>query len=75
VSVIRLDDPAPDEPVFSALRGGRIEPNAFSDFWYEAQTDLGIRKRGLYCTKDTFVTNAITLGCRIGWLENQTGVA
>ena len=36
-----------------------------------------IRKRGLYCTKDTFVTTALMLpeGANIAWLENRTGVA
>jgi hypothetical protein len=32
------------------------------------------RQRGLYTTKDTFVTNALSIGARIAWLEAQTGV-
>ena len=35
---------------------------------------VGIRKRGLYCTKDTFVTTSLMQGVPIAWLENQTGV-
>ena len=30
--------------------------------------------RGLYCTKDTYVTTALQAGVRIAWLEQQTGV-
>lgn len=36
---------------------------------------LGIRPRGIYCTKDTFVTTALQAGTKIAWLENQTGVS
>src|SRR5207249_12000431 len=71
---IRPTDPNPAAPVFTTTTGGRIEPKAFSDYWYECLADLGIRKRGLYCTKDSFVTTAVTVGAKIGWLENQTGV-
>src|SRR5262245_2813092 len=35
---------------------------------------IGIRQRGLYCTKDTFVTTALQKGVKIAWLEPQTGV-
>src|SRR5437870_1370425 len=31
--------------------------------------------RGLYCTKDTFVTTSLNAGVKIAWLEQQTGVA
>jgi hypothetical protein len=30
--------------------------------------------RGLYATKDTFVTTALDAGVKIAWLEQQTGV-
>jgi hypothetical protein len=30
--------------------------------------------RGLYSTKDTFVTTALDAGVTIAWLEQQTGV-
>src|SRR5262249_5681356 len=37
---------------------------------------LGIRVRGLYCTKDTFVSTALRLPqLPVAWLEQQTGVA
>ena len=35
---------------------------------------LGIRVRGLYSTKDTFVSTALQVGVKIAWLESQTGV-
>jgi hypothetical protein len=31
--------------------------------------------RGIYCTKDTFVTTCLQVGVRIAWLENQKGVS
>jgi len=67
-------DPDPNAPFFTHLLGGRIEPKRLSDFWYEALDELKIRKRGLYCTKDTFVTTWLMQGVPIAWLENQTGV-
>jgi hypothetical protein len=36
---------------------------------------LGIRQRGLHCTKDTFVTMALQLNAKIAWLEAHTGVS
>jgi hypothetical protein len=42
--------------------------------WYAAQRALGIRVRGLYSTKDTFVTTALDANVKIAWLETRTGV-
>jgi len=36
---------------------------------------LGIRVRGLYCTKDTYVTTALRTVGDPRWVEKQTGVA
>jgi hypothetical protein len=36
---------------------------------------LGIRQRGLYCCKDTFVSSALKAGVRIERLEEQVGVS
>ena len=66
---------APDQPVFTNTCGEPIEPKAFSRHWYDCLRALGIRQRGLYCTKDTFVTTALAVGVKIPWLEAQTGVA
>jgi integrase len=66
---------APEVPVFINTLGKPIEPKAFSRHWYDCLRALGIRQRGLYCTKDTFVTTALATGVRIAWLEQQTGVA
>jgi integrase len=64
----------PTAPVFPHTRGGPIEPNALLPHWYAAQRACGIRVRGLYSTKDTFVSTALDAGVTIAWLEQQTGV-
>ena len=65
----------PDQPVFINTRGAPIEPRAFSRHWYDGLRALGIRQRGLYCTKDTFVTICLAVGTKIPWLETHTGVS
>jgi integrase len=65
---------APTDPVFKNTCGEAIEPKAFSRHWYDCLRVLDIRQRGLYCTKDTFVTMALGIGVKIAWLEAQTGV-
>lgn len=73
--------PVLDEPLHHS--GGQyctrnynpIEPKAFSRHWYDCLRALGIRQRGMYCMKDTFVTMALSVGVKIAWLEAQTGVA
>ena len=67
-------EPAPTDPVFKNTCGAPIEPKAFSTHWYDCLRVLDIRQRGLYCTKDTFVTMALGIGVKIAWLEAQTGV-
>ena len=64
----------PDTPVFTNLNGNPIEPNSFLAPWYRCLRALGFRQRGLYCTKDTFVTTALLAGAKPAWLEQQTGV-
>ena len=64
----------PDTPVFTNLNGNPIEPNSFLAPWYRCLRALGLRQRGLYCTKDTFVTTALHAGAKPAWLEQQTGV-
>jgi hypothetical protein len=64
----------PETSVFTTMRRQPIEPKTFSDHWYDCLRALGIRVRGLYCTKDTFVTTALQKGVKIAWLETQTGV-
>jgi hypothetical protein len=64
----------PATPVFPNTRGAPIEPNSLLPHWYAAQRALGLRVRGLYSTKDTFVTTALDAGVKIAWLETQTGV-
>ena len=63
----------PEAPVFTTTRGTPIEPKTFSAHWYVCLRALGIRQRGLYCTKDTFVTMALHLNAKIAWLpESRT---
>src|SRR5262245_7677422 len=55
---------------------GPIEPNSLLPHWYAAQRALALRVRGLYSTKDTFVTLALGQPeVTPAWLETQTGVA
>jgi integrase len=65
---------SPEVPVFTNTIGLPIEPKAFSRHWYDCLRALGIQQRGLYCTKNTFVTSTLTVNAKIVWLENQTGV-
>src|SRR5262249_46448049 len=46
----------PEQPVFTTTTGTPIEPKTFSAHWYDCLRALGMRQRGLYATKDTFVT-------------------
>ena len=65
----------PDTPVFTTTEGQPIEPKTFSDHWYDCLRALGLRVRGLYCTKDTYVSHALQKVGSIEWVEQQTGVA
>jgi hypothetical protein len=66
----------PVQPVFTTTAGQPIEPKAFaSRYWYRCLRALGLRVRGLFATKDTFVTTALQVGVKVAWLEAQTGVA
>lgn len=66
----------PEMPVFTNTNGLEIEPTVFLGHFHAAQRALGIRVRGLYSLKDTFVSRVIrTPAIPIAWLEQQTGVA
>ena len=65
----------PEMPVFTTTAGQPIEPKTFSDHWYDCLRALGLRVRGLYCTKDTYVSHALQKVGRVEWVEQQTGVA
>jgi integrase len=77
VRVLRALQPlhvAPELPVFTSTTSGPIEPKSFSEHWYRCLRALNLRVRGLYTTKDTFVSIALRVrGPR--WVEKQTGVA
>jgi hypothetical protein len=66
----------PHLPVFTTTEGRPIEPKAFASlYWYRCLRALGFRVRGIYATKDTFVTTALQTNVKVAWLEAQTGVA
>jgi hypothetical protein len=66
----------PEMPVFTTTTGTPIEPKAFSRHWYDGLRACGIQVRGLYSTKDTYVTTALSdTTVTPAWLEQQTGVA
>jgi integrase len=78
VKLLRSIEPLhhePTTPVFIGTTGAPIEPKTFSAHWYDCLRALGIRQRGIYCMKDTYVTSALKAGVRIERLEAQTGVA
>jgi integrase len=78
VELLRFIQPlvtTPEMPVFTTTTLTPIEPKTFSAHWYRCLRALGIRQRGLYCTKDTFVTMALSLNAKIAWLEAHTGVS
>jgi integrase len=78
VEILRSIQPLRIEPetaVFKTTTGTPIEPKTFSSHWYDCLRVVGIRVRGLYCTKDTYVSAALKAGVRIERLEEQTGVA
>src|SRR5262249_38287713 len=64
----------PDMPVFTNVDGGPIEPNSLLRHWYPCLRAKGIRGRGLYAMKDTYISTALTAGVSTVWLEAQTGV-
>jgi len=77
VTVLRATRPlhvTPETPVFTSTTGEPIEPKSFSEHWYRCLRALPLRVRGLYTTKDTFVSLALpVMGAE--WVEAQTGVA
>jgi hypothetical protein len=71
---IQLLNVKPEMPVFTNLGGGPIEPKAFSTHWYHCLRALGLRIRGLYASKHSFVSLAMSRGVDPVWLQEQTGV-
>jgi integrase len=67
-------DAKPTAWLFTHVYGKPIEPKTFSEHWRRCLRALGIRQRGLYATKDSFVTMAMERGAPPWWLEKQTGV-
>ncbi len=75
--ILRMIQPSPVTPemhVFTTTTRQPIEPKAFSAHWYGCLRALDIRVRGMYATKDTYISTALTAGVNTSWLEAQTGV-
>jgi hypothetical protein len=74
--VLQSQHVTPDAPVLTSLAGTPIEPKTFSEHWYDCLRALKLRVRGLYCTKDTFVTVSFhRMPENVLFVERQTGVA
>lgn len=77
IRILRAIQPlhvAPATYVFTSTIGTPIEPKVFSAHFYRCLRGLGIRIRGIYATKDTYISTALTAGVNTVWLEAQTGV-
>lgn len=77
IGILRAIQPlnvTPNLSVFTTLQGNPIEPKAFSTHWYHCLRALGLPVRGLYATKDSFVSLAMSRGVDPIWLQEQTGV-
>jgi integrase len=66
----------PRSPVFVNTEGKPIHLTTFATWhWNPCLRALGIRARGIYATKDTYISFALTRGVNISWLVGQTGVS
>src|SRR5262249_37209373 len=70
IQPVRVD---PATPVFVNTVGRQLEPRAFLPHWYACLRALGIRSRGIYSCKDTYLSTVLPLK-PIPWIEEQTGV-
>jgi integrase len=52
---------APTSPVFVNTVGRQLEPRAFLPHWYACLRALGIRPRGIYSCKDTYISTVLPL--------------
>lgn len=74
VEILRALQPLhvmPDSPVFTNLEGEPIEPKAFSTHWYRCLRALGLPVRGLYATKDSYVSLAMSRGVDPVWCKSR----
>jgi integrase len=73
--------PAPGALVFPNKDGHPITAKGFHETWTRCLQDCRIPQRGIYCLKDTFVTDTLARAEQTGeverltaWLVRQTGV-
>ncbi len=61
--------------LFTNTEGGPVDQANIYKIFVAVQRKLEIRSvRDLYATKDTFISTALTAGCNLTWLSEQTGV-
>jgi integrase len=65
----------PTDFVFLNVDGRPVDQRKLAERFHDCLRALGIRVRGLYCLKDTYVTLALAQDVRDDWIETQTGVA
>ncbi len=67
---------APDAFLFTTQHGTPIEEERFVDaHWNRALQATGIRPRGFYTTRHTFISAALTDGCNLKWLADYCGTS
>lgn len=64
----------PDDAVFVAGKVPMLREHIAPRLWPRCLDELGITYRGLYATKDTFVSLQLVAGSPPAWIEDQTGV-
>lgn len=67
---VRVD---PETFVLLNTNARPLEPRAFAPHWNACLRALGIRPRGIYSCKDTYISTVLPLK-PIPWIEEQTGV-
>ena len=64
----------PEDFVFTNTDHRPVEPRKLAERFHDCLRALGIRPRGVYALKDTYISIALSKGVEIAWLEAQTGV-
>ena len=68
--------PKPDDFVFTTPEGHPVDRDRFVEqHWHRALSATGIRPRGFYSTRDTFISRALERGAKIKWLADYCGTS
>src|SRR5262249_25215189 len=66
--------PKPDDFVFTTPERHPVDRDRFVEqHWHRALSATGIRPRGFYSTRDTFISRALERGAKIKWLADYCG--